>query len=527
VKSFSLVIEYLTGYAVATDPGTREKSEWPPHPARIFMAMAAAHFETDGPSEQKQAERDALEWLATLPPPDIYIPNHAVRDVLEVYVPVNDQNGGEALVKRSRQPRVFPRVYVGDEPVRLIWHVDPHLYSSYLDSLKSICRHVTRVGHSSSLVWMRIEDHATPPAATHTVDQLQGEYSLRIMRAKNERDKIYKVLPKLEEAYNEDAMKKYAVAWEIEKQKGKQEKQIEKILRKAFPAGRPQSTRPTFSIRSNYRRIEPLTPNLPHSIFDSNMIILREAEDAPRTFGLESTSLVLTALRNLIMSRSPGHNPPAWVSGHEANGEKLQSSGHMALIPLAFVGSQYADGHLMGAGIVFPRSISYRERASVLSRIFFDEKNSETTLSLVLGKAGVWKIIRETSSPHQQTLKAENYTRGSLSWASVTPVVLDRMPKADRLNDPMTWRQQTAEIITKSCLAIGLPAPSSVRVEKTPFFKGSLRAMSGQGGFPLLSQGRFQVHVALTFAEPVIGPVLIGAGRFRGYGMCRPWRENQ
>jgi CRISPR-associated protein Csb2 len=26
----------------------------------------------------------------------------------------------------------------------------------------------------------------------------------------------------------------------------------------------------------------------------------------------------------------------------------------------------------------------------------------------------------------------------------------------------------------------------------------------------------------LLFDEPVRGPVLIGAGRFRGYGVCRP-----
>ena len=40
-----LGIRYLTGYAVATDLAQR-RAEWPPHPARIFMAMAAAHFET-------------------------------------------------------------------------------------------------------------------------------------------------------------------------------------------------------------------------------------------------------------------------------------------------------------------------------------------------------------------------------------------------------------------------------------------------------------------------------------------------
>jgi len=36
---------------------------------------------------------------------------------------------------------------------------------------------------------------------------------------------------------------------------------------------------------------------------------------------------------------------------------------------------------------------------------------------------------------------------------------------------------------------------------------------------------RYQVHVVLEFAEPVGGPLLIGRGRYRGYGLCRPLRE--
>ncbi|HMO85542.1 MAG TPA: hypothetical protein PKC18_11555, partial [Lacipirellulaceae bacterium] len=33
---------------------------------------------------------------------------------------------------------------------------------------------------------------------------------------------------------------------------------------------------------------------------------------------------------------------------------------------------------------------------------------------------------------------------------------------------------------------------------------------------------RPQLHVYLRFAEPVVGPVLLGAGRFLGYGLCMP-----
>ena len=31
----------------------------------------------------------------------------------------------------------------------------------------------------------------------------------------------------------------------------------------------------------------------------------------------------------------------------------------------------------------------------------------------------------------------------------------------------------------------------------------------------------------VTFKEPVVGPVLLGAGRYRGYGLCRPLHSNE
>ena len=55
----ALGIRYLTKYAVATNLA-RQPAEWPPHPGRVFMAMAASHFESGADAE----ELTALEWLA-------------------------------------------------------------------------------------------------------------------------------------------------------------------------------------------------------------------------------------------------------------------------------------------------------------------------------------------------------------------------------------------------------------------------------------------------------------------------------
>jgi CRISPR-associated protein Csb2 len=99
------------------------------------------------------------------------------------------------------------------------------------------------------------------------------------------------------------------------------------------------------------------------------------------------------------------------------------------------------------------------------------------------------------------------------------------MPKTDRVKEPVAWREEVAGIISQSCRNVGLPEPIAVRVEKTPFFRGSLRAMPGQGGFPQLRKERFQVHALIEFDKLVQGPVLLGAGRFRGYGLMRPWKS--
>lgn len=519
MASLSLVIEYLTGYAVATDPANRERAEWPPHPARVYMALAAAHFETNGAGKDKSeedAERAALDWLATLPPPDVTIPEHSPREVLTVYVPVNDQSGGEALLRRSRQPRFFPRVHIGAQPLRQTWHLSGDAPAGHLEALESVCRNVTRIGHSSSLVWARLErDAAAEP--THVPDEDSLEAGMRTIQPG--------AMRRLEDAFNKSAIDEFA-DWEtkLDAAKGRAKKELKNKMEERFARGRPTFQRPVFSISQGYRRVEACQPDVAHTLFDPNFVILRAADDAAQTFGLESTAAITHALRGLLMSEAKVQPPPSWVSGHEADGTKLESGHHLALIPLAFVGREHADGHLMGLGVVPPRSVAFRERAKVLASILFDEQtNQPRTLELKMGRAGVWRVMRETDLSPRYTLRTETYTVPCRAWASVTPVLLDRMPKADRVKDPCGWREEVASIVSQSCVNIGLPEPAVVRTEKTPFFRGSLRAMPSQGGFPQLRKDKHQVHVIIEFARPVRGPVLLGAGRFCGYGLMRPW----
>ena len=53
---FAFGIRYLNGWAMAAADGARKvQAEWPPHPDRVFMALAAAWFETGEDPEEGEA----------------------------------------------------------------------------------------------------------------------------------------------------------------------------------------------------------------------------------------------------------------------------------------------------------------------------------------------------------------------------------------------------------------------------------------------------------------------------------------
>ena len=174
---FSLGIHYLNGWSMAAADGARkEQAEWPPHPDRVFMALAAAWFETD----EETDEGEALRWLEALPPPAIAASDADSRAAVVSYVPVNDaslsskmptsgdlnklKDAGLAQLPeyRARQPRGFPVVIPHDPTVHLIWP-EAEL-GTHRAALERLAAKVTHVGHSASFVQMWLETKPPPPA---------------------------------------------------------------------------------------------------------------------------------------------------------------------------------------------------------------------------------------------------------------------------------------------------------------------------------------------------------------------------
>ncbi|MCS7079353.1 MAG: type I-U CRISPR-associated protein Csb2 [Chloracidobacterium sp.] len=518
-ETFTIAWRYLTGYARATDAANREAAEWPPHPARVWLALAAAFFET-GEDPQEGA---ALEWLTTLPDPQLWLPADAGgrRRVTTAYVPINDRVEGTALLQsvplaRSKQPRVFPTVWVGDAPCFLHWPEAPKS-AIYADALARLCAKVTRLGHSASLVQMW-----TPTAPPHLADGFVCW------------------LPEPDDADGRPAPS------------GLADGRLRRIrngpsldrLRDTFQAGR----RPTVGLATDYvvqRAAVGMSPPEKTEAFDQDVLVLAQT-DGP-ALPVTAALMVTQALRATLLSRCP-QPPPAWLSGHDPDGKPLTNGRrHIALLPLPFVGREHADGRLLGVALAFPPDVPRRERGRALAPVLVDAEGQPAEVALKLGRLGVWTLRKRAWDDARATLRPETWTaapRGATTWASVTPVVLDRFPKAHLVKERAAWEMEVGALIFEACRHAGLPEPVEIDFGATSWQRGTPRAVAkarplrgqpnapttqarlGDGFPPYFAKGanapKPQLHVFLRFAGPVVGPVLLGAGRFMGYGLFKP-----
>lgn len=521
---FSLGIRYLMGWAMAAADGAKkERAEWPPHPDRVFMALAAAWFET----EKDASEGEALRWLECLPAPKLSATGFTQRQVVTHYVPVNDQglsttktiqslaaNSNASLggLKdaglsqlpefRSRQPRAFPVAIPYDPVVHLAW--DEEMPEAHRMALEALCRKVGAIGHSASLVQMWLDD--TPPAASLVPVSGMAAHRLRVFGLGR--------LAYLEARYNRDKAISYAdLDAQAKNAEGKAKKMLQEQIKTEFPAGRPASLRPEPGLWQGYAPpAQAIESESLGSVFDPRLLVLTLSG---KRLPLPATLKLTEALRGALLKACP-QPIPEWISGHDADG-RASSLPHVAFLPLSFVGSEHADGRLMGVALALPRDLDQAEAARVLEPWLHDEDGQPRPLKLFDGQWLECGAELETREQPPHNLRLETWTGPAQRWASVTPVVLDR-----HFDGPDKW-EQAAESVKTACERAGLPRPLEVLLHPVSLIDGVPKSNE----FPWIKRKRdggrmHHAHAVIVFGEAVQGPVLVGAGRFRGYGLCRP-----
>jgi CRISPR-associated protein Csb2 len=473
----SLEVEYLTGVCFAAQIKPSDQPDFPPQPDRVFSALVAAW----GWRGEVPGERAALEWLEQQRPPEIEASDHFARRVGISFVPPNDSSNRPETMpdRRRRQPRMFPAAIPHRPVVRFVWNAEPAEES--FEALQALARDTAYLGHSASVVRCRF-----------TLDALaDGELS-----AQAPKRHVYSGrLAELELSF----------------------------LRAERPHPGEVVEDWTHSVDS-----------VPKTVFSPEWIMLED--EAGQCPDLRGFAVVARRFRDALLSLYGDEAIPEVVSGHKADGSPADRP-HMAIVPLADVGqSRYSDGRLMGLALVLPRDLDeerqnaerdwmagVRDASGKLAQWkTFDRLVSRVT-ELKLGNLGVWSVARRLA-PTKKALQSQRYSIAARRWSSVTPIVLDRFPKAKTAEERDI---ETAAIIASSCVNIGLPAPVRISVHKHAAVKGAPSAYpSGNAPawtgwtLPGFLAGRPLTHAVIEFAHEVEGPVILGAGRFVGLGLC-------
>lgn len=529
---FALGIRFLNGWAMAAADGAKkEVAEWPPHPDRVFMALVAAHFE----GERRESARAALEWLEALPPPAIAASGSEQRALVTHYVPVNDAaaplfdpeqvagvsdaqlRDGLSLLpeRRSRQARQFPVAIPHEDTVHLVWP-DAEPSAEIRSALEALCAEVTSIGHSASLVQMWVADNA--PAATWAPASITlCERQFRVPTVGR--------LRALETAFDEAAQSTWIeLTRAIEGATAKAAKQLKAERKQRFDDRPPTPRRPPNGFWADYARSRPdPVATVAGSVFSPRILVFRQI--AGTRLGLESTLLLMQALRDCLLKRCPVQPPPEWLSGHDAEGRPSHDP-HLSVFPLPHVGHPHAQGHLLGVALAVPNSVPAAEIGRCLAPLLEldDQTGLPKPFRLYAGHLFEAEYQFDLADDPPRALQPETWVGprdGARTWASVTPIVLDRHGKSAN-----PW-QEAETTVAQACERAGLPRPEHIVLGPVSHFIGAPPAGGKRGGYPhlLRKEGgrRHHVHAVLTFPRPVCGPVLVGAGRFRGYGLCRPW----
>jgi CRISPR-associated protein Csb2 len=209
---------------------------------------------------------------------------------------------------------------------------------------------------------------------------------------------------------------------------------------------------------------------------------------------LRFAGVVCAALRSAVLSLA-GDDAPSTLHGHG-------DSAHTAYLALGDVGRPHATGLIAGVALAVSRGLDPGTQRACMQAFGAVEV-------LKLGP-GMRSLSLLDDLGGSVALRPERWARPARSFATVTPVILDRFPRGARTEED--------ELVTSLVNAGFTEQLVRVEVLAGPAVRGGVLVSDLQGEIP---PGR-RVHARIEFAKPVRGPLVAGRGRFRGIGLFLP-----
>ncbi|MXX22086.1 MAG: type I-U CRISPR-associated protein Cas5/Cas6 [Chloroflexi bacterium] len=462
----SIAVEFLHGTFRGDPDGTANtgrltRGEWPPSPARLFAALVAADGTGDACRVTDGAE---LAWFEQLPPPVIHADPDPVHQPLRPRFVV--QHGGapakgthhEYVGRLGAASRPGVRVTPRSPHVVYQWDVTPP-NGAILEALR---RRAARVGYVGS---------ADSPARARVATELL-------------------TLPAETGAFVPDHEGEAVVNVTREGDLARWDSHHARWTERGGSAGRSQS--PALTHPTAYR--SPLSDEPRDEGEVVAWLRLATAVSGRRV------SALTTLFKEAILSQHQRlyGEPPAVLHGHGFRGTGYELARYLAL---ADVGFKRSRGRIHGLALWLPPGAD-----PVAHRMARDAAFAIRRLS---GRGVDVAVAPRDGEERPVAARPDRWLRPSRGWATAVPAIHERRRRLD-LAEVARW-----------CEHAGLPAPVAFRETRAPLVTGAIDlapAEVNRPGRPALPYS----HVELWFERAVPGPVVIGSGRQRGFGLCVP-----
>ena len=463
---FSITVELLHGTFRGDPDGTADtgrlaRGEWPPSPARLFAAFVAADGTGDACRVTDGAE---LEWLERLPEPIIHAdPDPVHQRLLPRYVVEH----GAGRVEGAHQEYVGrkgtlsrPGVRVAPRSPRVIYEWDAAAPSGVrLRALRLRAARIGYIGSADSPARVRVAAEALA-APPNTAPFVPDRAGEVIINLPQPGDLSH--WDRLHEAWTERGPS---------------------VSRSQFPA-----------LRHSFRYRSPLSERPPDGGEVVAWLRLGAAVSGRRV------AAVTGLFKQAILSRyeRASGEPPATLHGHGFGGTGYDLARYLALPDVGYVRSR---GRIHGLALWMPPATASAVRLAARDAAF--------SIRRLVGRGVDVTVTPSDNEPRPLAARPDRWIGPSLRWATAVPAIHERRRRLD-LAEIARW-----------CRHAGLPAPIAFRSERTPLVPGAIDlapAEVNRPGRPALPYS----HVELRFERAVAGPVVIGSGRQRGFGICVP-----
>ena len=190
--------------------------------------------------------------------------------------------------------------------------------------------------------------------------------------------------------------------------------------------------------------------------------------------------------------------PPAMLHGHGLGGTGYEIARYLALPDVGYPRSR---GRIHGLALWLPPRCG-----PVVRRM---TRDAAVRIPRLTGHGVDVAVAPRDGEESPVAALPSRWLRSSHRWATAVPAIHERRRPLD-LAELARW-----------CQHAGLPEPVAFRSVRTPLVPGALDLAPvevnrpGRTGLPYS-------HVELLFDQAIPGPVVIGSGRQRGFGLCVP-----